>query len=51
MRFDILQFLVYVLWKGLAKEKAEWPKPGLVKFLKGEEKLRHASLKDFHEEI
>ncbi|RRH99698.1 ATP-dependent DNA ligase [Mesorhizobium tamadayense] len=38
--------------KGLAKEKAEWLKPGLVgrvKFLKGEEKLRHASLKDFWE--
>ncbi|TIU70955.1 MAG: ATP-dependent DNA ligase [Mesorhizobium sp.] len=36
--------------KGLAKEKAEWLKPGLVgrvKFLKGEEKLRHAALKDF----
>lgn len=39
--------------KGLAKEKAEWLKPGLVglvKFLKGEEKLRHASLKDFRQE-
>lgn len=39
--------------KGLAKEKAEWLRPGLVgrvKFLKGEEKLRHASLKDFWEE-
>ncbi|RWA94451.1 RNA ligase family protein [Mesorhizobium sp.] len=39
--------------KGLAKEKAQWLKPGLigrVKFLKGEEKLRHASLKDFREE-
>ncbi|RUW85315.1 ATP-dependent DNA ligase [Mesorhizobium sp. M1E.F.Ca.ET.063.01.1.1] len=38
--------------KGLAKEKAEWLKPGLVgrvKFLKGEDKLRHASLKDFRE--
>lgn len=37
---------------GLAKEKAEWLKPGLVglvKFLKGEDKLRHASLKDFWE--
>ncbi|SFO56981.1 ATP dependent DNA ligase domain-containing protein [Mesorhizobium sp. NFR06] len=36
--------------KGLAKEKAEWLKPGLVgrvKFLKGEARLRHASLKDF----
>ncbi|MBZ9982539.1 hypothetical protein LB521_15430 [Mesorhizobium sp. BR-1-1-8] len=34
----------------LKKEKAEWLKPGLVgrvKFLKGEEKLRHAKLKDF----
>ncbi|CDX60016.1 ATP dependent DNA ligase [Mesorhizobium plurifarium] len=39
--------------KGLVKEKAEWLKPGLVarvKFLKGEEKLRHAALKDFREE-
>ncbi|MDX8495147.1 ATP-dependent DNA ligase [Mesorhizobium sp. VK22B] len=39
--------------EGLAKEKAEWLKPGLVgrvKFLKGEEKLRHASLRDFWEE-
>lgn len=39
--------------KGLAKQKAEWLKPGLVgrvKFLKGEEMLRHASLKDFREE-
>lgn len=39
--------------KGLAKEKAEWLKPGLagrVKFLKGEEKLRHASLRDFWED-
>lgn len=38
--------------EGLAKEKAEWLKPGLVgrvKFLKGEEKLRHPSLKDFWE--
>ncbi|PBC06439.1 RNA ligase family protein [Mesorhizobium sp. WSM3859] len=38
--------------KGLAKQKAEWLKPGLVgrvKFLKGEETLRHASLKDFRE--
>ncbi|TPK93411.1 ATP-dependent DNA ligase [Mesorhizobium sp. B2-4-14] len=38
---------------GLAKEKAEWLKPGLlgrVRFLKGEEKLRHASLKDFRED-
>ncbi|TPM59177.1 ATP-dependent DNA ligase [Mesorhizobium sp. B2-2-4] len=38
--------------KGLKKEKAEWLKPGLVgrvKFLKGEEKLRHAKLKDFWE--
>ncbi|RWB57118.1 RNA ligase family protein [Mesorhizobium sp.] len=39
--------------KGLAKEKAEWLNPGLVglvKFLKGEEKLRHATLKDFWEQ-
>lgn len=39
--------------KGLAREKAEWLKPGLVgrvKFLRGEEKLRHASLKDFRED-
>ncbi|MBZ9859711.1 RNA ligase family protein [Mesorhizobium sp. CA12] len=39
--------------KGLAREKAEWLRPGLVgrvKFLKGEDKLRHASLKDFWEE-
>ncbi|RWA75272.1 MAG: ATP-dependent DNA ligase [Mesorhizobium sp.] len=38
--------------EGLAKEKAEWLKPGLVgrvKFLKGEQKLRHATLKDFWE--
>lgn len=37
--------------KGLSKEKAEWLKPGLVgrvKFLKGEQMLRHASLRDFH---
>ncbi|RWB20387.1 MAG: ATP-dependent DNA ligase [Mesorhizobium sp.] len=37
---------------GLAKEKAQWLKPGLVgrvKFLKGEKKLRHASLKDFRD--
>jgi hypothetical protein len=36
--------------KGLAKEKTERLEPGLVgwvKFLKGEEKLRRASLKDF----
>ncbi|TIW19133.1 MAG: ATP-dependent DNA ligase, partial [Mesorhizobium sp.] len=36
-----------------AKQKAEWLKPGLVgrvKFLKGEEALRHASLKDFWED-
>ncbi|TPK72360.1 ATP-dependent DNA ligase [Mesorhizobium sp. B2-3-14] len=35
---------------GLAKAKAEWLKPGLVgrvRFLKGEEKLRHAKLLDF----
>ncbi|CDX21544.1 ATP dependent DNA ligase [Mesorhizobium sp. ORS 3324] len=39
--------------KGLANEKAEWLRPGLVgrvKFLKGEDKLRHASLRDFREE-
>ncbi|TGU93175.1 ATP-dependent DNA ligase [Mesorhizobium sp. M00.F.Ca.ET.151.01.1.1] len=39
--------------KGSAKEKAEWLSPGLVglvKFLKGEEKLRHATLKDFWEQ-
>jgi DNA ligase D-like protein (predicted ligase) len=38
--------------KGLAAEKAEWIKPGLVarvKFLMGEEKLRHASVKSFRE--
>jgi ATP-dependent DNA ligase len=38
--------------KGLAAEKAEWIKPGLVarvKFLRGEEKLRHASVKSFRE--
>ncbi|WP_434721337.1 ATP-dependent DNA ligase [Mesorhizobium sp. RIZ17] len=37
---------------GLAKEKAEWLKPGLVgvvKFLRGEDKLRHATLKNFWE--
>ncbi|WP_245486696.1 hypothetical protein [Mesorhizobium sp. M7A.F.Ca.MR.176.00.0.0] len=36
--------------KGLKKDKAEWIKPGLVgrvKFLRGEEKLRHAKLLDF----
>ncbi|MBZ9808106.1 RNA ligase family protein [Mesorhizobium sp. ESP-6-2] len=35
--------------KGLKKEKAQWLRPGLagkVQTLKGEEKLRHASLKD-----
>ncbi|RWE83133.1 MAG: ATP-dependent DNA ligase [Mesorhizobium sp.] len=39
--------------KGLKKQKAEWLKPGLsgrVRFLKGEEQLRHAMLKDFWEE-
>jgi DNA ligase D-like protein (predicted ligase) len=39
--------------KGLSSEKAEWVKPGLVgrvRFLKGEEKLRHATLKDVMEE-
>ncbi|AMY04299.1 ATP-dependent DNA ligase [Mesorhizobium ciceri] len=38
---------------GLKKEKAEWLKPGLVgrvRFLKGEEKLRHAKLLDYREE-
>jgi ATP-dependent DNA ligase len=38
--------------KGLVKDKAEWLKSGLVgrvRFLKGEEKLRHATLKDFWE--
>lgn len=36
--------------KGLAKEKAEWVKPGLigrVRTLRGEEKLRHAKLMDW----
>jgi ATP-dependent DNA ligase len=39
--------------KGLKKEKAEWLKPGLsgrVRFLKGEEMLRHALLRDFWED-
>lgn len=39
--------------KGLKKEKAEWLKPGLsgrVRFLKGEETLRHAMLRDFWED-
>ncbi|RWH71079.1 RNA ligase family protein [Mesorhizobium sp.] len=39
--------------KGLKKQKVEWLKPGLVgrvKFLKGEETLRHASLKGFRDE-
>lgn len=39
--------------KGLRTEKAEWVKPGLrgrVKFLRGEEKLRHASLQEWSEE-
>ncbi|RWX62205.1 ATP-dependent DNA ligase [Mesorhizobium sp. M2A.F.Ca.ET.039.01.1.1] len=39
--------------EGLVKEKAEWLKPGLmgrVKCLKGEEKLRHASLIDLRDE-
>ena len=38
---------------GLKAEKAEWVKPGLrgrVKFLKGEETLRHASLQDWSED-
>ncbi|RUZ80242.1 ATP-dependent DNA ligase [Mesorhizobium sp. M7A.F.Ca.CA.001.14.1.1] len=37
---------------GLKKEKAEWLKPGLVgrvRFLKGEEKLRHAKLLDYRD--
>ena len=37
---------------GLKSEKAEWLKPGLVgrvRFLKGEEKLRHAMLLDFRD--
>lgn len=39
--------------EGLAKEMAEWLNPGLVglvKFLKGQEKQRHATLKDFWEQ-
>ena len=39
--------------KGLPAGKAEWVKPGLrgrVKFLKGEESLRHASLQEWTEE-
>jgi ATP-dependent DNA ligase len=39
--------------KGLKKEKAEWLRPGVlgrVRFLKGEEQLRHAMLKDFWED-
>ncbi|MER9749894.1 RNA ligase family protein [Mesorhizobium sp. M0140] len=39
--------------KGLKRDKAEWLKPGLVgrvKFLKGEEQLRHAKLLDYREE-
>jgi len=39
--------------KGLKVDKAEWVKPGLrgrVKFLRGEEKLRHASLQEWSEE-
>ena len=39
--------------KGIKAEKAEWVKPGLrgrVKFLRGEEKLRHASLQDWSED-
>ncbi|BAB53688.1 ATP-dependent DNA ligase [Mesorhizobium japonicum] len=39
--------------KGLKKDKAEWLKPGLgglVKTLKGEQHLRHATLRDFWEE-
>ena len=39
--------------KGIRADKAEWVKPGLrgrVKFLRGEEKLRHASLRDWNED-
>ncbi|CDX19476.1 conserved hypothetical protein [Mesorhizobium sp. ORS 3359] len=39
--------------KGLKRDKAEWLRPGLgglVRTLKGEEQLRHATLKDFWEE-
>lgn len=39
--------------KGLKVDKAEWVRPGLrgrVKFLRGEEKLRHASLQEWSEE-
>ncbi len=39
--------------KGIRADKAEWVKPGLrgkVKFLRGEEKLRHASLQEWSEE-
>lgn len=39
--------------KGIRADKAEWVKPGLrgkVKFLRGEEKLRHASLLEWSEE-
>jgi DNA ligase D-like protein (predicted ligase) len=39
--------------KGLSKENAEWVKPGLVgrvRFLKGEEMLRHATLKEVLED-
>lgn len=39
--------------KGLPAGKAEWIKPGLVarvRFLKGEEKLRHATVKDLRED-
>lgn len=39
--------------KGHKKDKAEWLKPGLVgrvKFLKGEENLRHAKLLDYRED-
>jgi len=39
--------------KGLTVGKAEWVKPGLVarvRFLKGEEKLRHATVKEVREE-
>ncbi len=39
--------------KDVQREKADWLLPGLVgkvKFLKGEEELRHATLREVHEE-
>ncbi len=38
--------------KDVQREKAEWLQPGLVgrvKFLKGEDELRHATLREVHE--